>query len=62
MVIILKDELTDELFITLKNSCNDITKIQNNAHPENDTKNAYKANFETIHSTASIAEENSASS
>ncbi len=41
------DDKIYELFATLKNSCNDIAKIQNNAHPENETKNAYKANFET---------------
>jgi methyl-accepting chemotaxis protein len=41
------DELTDELFVALKNSCNDITKIQNNAPPEDDTKNKYKSKFET---------------
>ncbi|BCZ44582.1 methyl-accepting chemotaxis protein [Clostridium gelidum] len=41
------DTKIDELFVGLKNSCNDIAKIQNNAATENKTKNAYKANFET---------------
>ena len=36
----------EEVFADFKNSCDDITNIKNNASPEDNTKNAYKTNFE----------------
>jgi methyl-accepting chemotaxis protein len=41
------DEQVEKLFSDLKNSCNDIVKIQNGEVLDNQTKNMYKDNFET---------------
>lgn len=49
------NELTDQLFDTLKNSCNITTKIQNNDTTKNDTKKLYKTNFETNYNNFSNA-------
>ncbi|MDF2883211.1 MAG: chemotaxis protein [Clostridiaceae bacterium] len=40
------NELIDQLFITLKDNCNDITKIKNNDTTSTYTKNLNKTNFE----------------
>jgi len=40
------NELIDQLFVTMKNNCDDITKIKNNDPPNTYTKYLYKANFE----------------
>ena len=40
------NELIDQLFITLKDNCNDITKIKNNDMISTYTKNLNKTNFE----------------
>lgn len=41
------DEQIEKLYSDLKNSCNDIVKIQNGVVLDNQTKNMYKDNFET---------------
>ncbi|EKQ53599.1 MULTISPECIES: methyl-accepting chemotaxis protein [unclassified Clostridium] len=40
------DASIEEVFAAFKNSCADITNIRNNDSPEDNTKNAYKTNFE----------------
>jgi methyl-accepting chemotaxis protein len=40
------DEITGEVFLTLKNRCNSITQIENNNPPNKDAKDKYKTSFQ----------------